>query len=142
MSVLLLDRKPRVDIEDTALGRFAYKLRRYMCAGSDAALLSEDMKSKVYAAFAGLEANSATRTLATYKYWVQKLATKEYADELVVLACAEEFKIRIVCVPHTPGGVLPKWSISKYQPPNQLVTEDQTIYLGNNDVHYMWLAIP
>eukprot|EP00973_Karenia_brevis_P041325 5719476-Karenia_brevis.AAC.1 len=60
----------------------AYRLRQHMCAGADAVLLKDGMKEAIYGAFAGLEANSATRTFAAHKNWVQKLATKKYADEL------------------------------------------------------------
>jgi hypothetical protein len=104
-------------------------------------MLRREVMEKVYAAFAGLEASSGTRTLAMYKIWVEKLSTKEYADELVVLACAAEFNVKLVCVPHTPGGGA-EWQIFGYAPPHEDVPEDRTIYLGNNDVHYMWLASP
>ena len=40
---------------------------------------------------------------------------EEYADDLVVLACATELNI-IVCVPDTPGGLEPKWAVSTYAP--------------------------
>ncbi len=113
-----------------------------MCAGPDAALLRDDMKETIYGAFAGLEANSVTRTLPAYKNWVEKLATKEYADELVVIACAIELDVTIICVPHTPAGSPDQWAISIYKPTHTETREDRTIYLGNNDVHYMWLAHP
>ena len=140
MPLVSLDGANREAIEHTSLGIFAYKLRQHMCAGPTAVLLREDVMANIYAAFAGLEEGSATRTLTMYKAWVQKLATKEYADELVVSACAREFKIRIVCIPYTPQDVLPKWMISQYQPSDEFMTQDQTIFVGNNDVHYMWLA--
>jgi len=78
-----------------------------------------------------------------YNNWVQKLATKEYADELVILACALELKVKVVCVPFMPlqhvGDDGRKWSISNYFPPDAGSLDDLTIYLGNNDVHFMWL---
>ena len=108
MPLRALDRAPRGDIEHTPLGRFAFGLRQYMCAGPGCVLLRDDMKAKLYTAFAALEPSNGARTLPSYKRWVEKLATREYADELVVLACAAELNIRIVCVPRTPGGLEPK----------------------------------
>ena len=82
------------------------------------------------------------RILTMYTNWVQKLATKEYADELVLLACSLELKVRIACVPYTApehvGANGQKWTISTYTPPGASA-DDGIIYVGNNDVHFMWL---
>ena len=138
----VLDRAPSNDIEHSAVGRLAYRLRQYMCAGAQPAMLRQSMMTKIYAGFAGLgDGDMGIRNLDTYKNWVQKLATKEYADELVVVACALELRIRIVCIPHTPNG-LTRWKISYYQPPGAQLPDGKTVFLGNNDVHYMWLARP
>ena len=75
----------------------AEKLRLFMCAGADAVLLRSDMKEMLYAAFAAL-GQSRDRTMQQYTNWVGRLATREYADELVVLAVALELKVKIVCV--------------------------------------------
>ena len=87
-----------------------------MCAGSASVLMRTDVKNKIYAAFAGIDTGSAARTPAMYNNWVRKLATNEYADELVILACARELKLKLVCVPFTPiehvGNNGQKWSIS------------------------------
>ena len=80
------------------------------------------------------------RTIDKYKTWVGKLANREYADELVVAAVSLELQIKIVCVPHTPATAGGTWAITKYQPPNTDLADDHTVVLGNNDVHYMWLA--
>ena len=135
----LLDNAPSRDIEHSAVGRLAYRLRQYMCAGAEPVLLRYTMMSKIYAAFASLGADTNVRNLDTYKNWVHKLATKEYADELVIIACALELHIHIVCIPHTPSGLV-QWQISNYQPPGLQLPDEKTIFLGNNDVHYMWLA--
>lgn len=135
----LLDRAPSNDVEHSAVGRFAYRLRQHMCAGVQPVMLRHTMMTKIYAAFASLGGRDTDgRNLEAYKNWVQKLATKEYADELVVIACALELRVCIVCVPHTPNG-LTHWKITRYQPPGEQLPEGKTIYLGNNDVHYMWL---
>ena len=44
------------------------------------------MKSRIYAAFALLGGDGVQRTELLYEHWVQKLASTEFADELVVLA--------------------------------------------------------
>ena len=143
MPLIALDGAAPSRIEHTALGRLAYKLRQHMCAGSDSVLMKTDVKDKIYAAFAGIDPTSAARTPAMYNTWVQKLATKEYADELVILACALELKVKLVCVPFTPpehvGDNGQKWSISQYSPPSGGALDALTVYLGNNDVHFMWL---
>ena len=134
-----LDSARRSDVECSPVGVFAYKLRQYMCAGEEPALLRYDMMEKIYAAFGSLGADSDVRNLMTYKNWVKKLATREYADELVVVACALEFRVRIVCIPYTPVGQPSPWKTSSYQPPGPQLHDDKTVFLGNNDVHYMWL---
>ena len=135
-----LDGKPKREIYESPLGLFAFRLRQYMCAGNDAVLLRPDMRDKIYLAYAGIDENSGVRTLAAYAAWVARLATKEYADELVVMAVALEFQIMIVCVPYTPVGSDP-WAVSTYAPPQpDLQYSRRTIYMGNNDVHYMWIA--
>ncbi len=50
-----------------------------------------------------------------YKQWVAKLASTEFADELVLLAVAFELRVRIACIPYTCPGQL-DWSISSYTP--------------------------
>ena len=75
-----------------------------------------DIKHIIYAAFALLEINGVQRTELLYERWVQKLATKEYADELVVLAVALELSIRIVIIPYTPETASHSWAIPTYGP--------------------------
>ena len=76
------------------------------------------------------------RTEAMYTRWVQKLATKEYADELVAISVALELGIRITVIPYTPPTALAPWATMTYGPENANVV----IYLGNNDVHYVYLS--
>jgi hypothetical protein len=111
-----------------------------MCDGPDAALLRAEMLNMLYPAFAALDSQGDRRQLHHYKAWVKKLASKEYADELVVLATAQTLQVEIVCVPYTPDAATVPWVISTYRPlGGQLVVHPQVV-LGNNDVHYMWLA--
>ena len=95
---------------------------------------------RIYQAFAGLQEDGPERTLGMYKHWVGRLATKEFADELVLIAVAIELRIRIVCVPFTPAMAARPWVITTYQDVASVVPEDRNVYLGNNDVHYMWLS--
>ena len=87
-----------------------------------------------FAAFAG------PQSAPTYKQWIQKVRKSEYADELIVAAAAAELELRIVCVPYSPGPF--RWKISTYcgAPTAEVPDEGRTVYLGNNDVHYMWLS--
>ena len=94
------------------------------------------MKARVFPAFAGLNVRGPARTDALYTHWVQKLATKEYADELVVLCVALELSIRITVIPFTPLAALAPWAVTAYG----RAGADGAIYMGNNDVHYVYLS--
>ena len=125
-------------IGQSSLGRFAEQLRLFMCAGPHAVLLRSDMKELLYAAFAAL-GQTHDRTMQQYTNWVGRLGTREYADELVVLAVARALKVKIICVPHTPASAAGQWSISQYQPPGANFADHLTVVMGNNDLHYVWL---
>ena len=87
-----------------------------MCEGPGAAMLRGEILNMVFPAFAALGHGQGSRELHNYKAWVHKLATKEYADELVVLATAHELNVEITCVPFTPYNSPRPWTISKYAP--------------------------
>ena len=128
-----------VDIRYSALGKLAARLREYFCSGPTAVLLRPDVKDKIYAAFASLPVRGKQRTEQLYESWVHKLASREYADELVVLAVALELSIRIVVIPYTPEFALEHWKIPTYGPTVAAQDASRTIYLGNNDVHFVYL---
>ncbi len=128
-------------VRDSHVGKLAVQLRHHMCLGDDAAMLQPRVRDKIYQAFAALGARGPCRTLALYKRWVAKLATHEFADKLVVLATACELRVRITCVPYTRPGQA-DWRISRYAPVGCDIPVDQTVLLGNDDVHYMWLNTP
>ena len=104
-------------LPNAASGPLAVALRRHMCGGPDAAMLRGETLNMVFPAFAALGHGQGSRELHHYKAWVHKLATKEYADELVVLATAHELNVEITCVPFTPYNSPRPWTISKYAPP-------------------------
>ena len=96
------------------------------------------IKQRQTPADCSVSASSPGHTSEHYKAWVRKLATKEYADELVLVATARALGIEIQCVPYTPESSSTPWSITLYKPAEQ--TPAPRIIVGNNDVHYMWLA--
>ena len=55
----------------------------------------------IFPAFAALDSQSDRRQLQHYRAWIKKLSSKEYADELMVLATAQTLQVCIVCVPYT-----------------------------------------
>jgi hypothetical protein len=103
-----------------------------MCAGTTAALLRPDLQARLFPAFAAIDSKSGPRQLQHYKHWVARLADREFADELVILAVVLELKIRIVAIPYTPTDSAQKWYISTYGAQN-----DVEVVIGNNDVHFM-----
>jgi hypothetical protein len=133
-------RTTTVSLRASPVGQAALLLRRYMCHGPDAVLLRADMWNMLFPAFASLDSQSDRRQLHHYKAWVKKLAFKEFADEIVVLATAHTLQLEIVCVPVTPETATVPWAISTYRPQGGQLLVHPRIVLGNNDVHYMWLA--
>jgi len=97
------------------------------------------VKDKIYAAFASLPVRGKQRTEQLYEGWVHKLASREYADELVVLAVALELSIRIVVIPYTPQPAIYPWKIPTCGSTGAAHDASRTIYLGNNDVHFVYL---
>ena len=71
------------DVRHSAVGCLAVELRKHMCSGEDAVMLKPYIRDSVYQAFAALGVSGTPRTLRLYKNWVAKLATSEFADELV-----------------------------------------------------------
>ena len=123
-------------VRHSPLGAVAEALRIRFCGGEAAVLLRADMKARIYNAFAGLAVGDSARTEAMYTRWVQRLATREFADELVVLCVALELAVRIAIVPYAPPHALGQWAISAYGPEGA----DVVLHLGNNDVHYVYLS--
>ena len=126
-------------VRGSTLGLCAAALRHHFCFGPTAVLMRADVKNKIYPAFASLAVRGPQRTEQIYERWVAKLAFKEYADELVVVAVALELSIRIVVIPYTPESALRPWAIPTYGSTGVAQDARRTIYLGNNDVHYVYL---
>ena len=66
------------------IGLLAAALRARMCNGPEAVMLRGEALNMLFPAFAALDHGRGSRELHRYKAWVHKLASKEYADELVV----------------------------------------------------------
>ena len=140
MDLHLFDKVDGKYIENTPLGTLAAALRQHFCADPAGILRRPDMMGRIYQAFAGLQEDGPDRTIRMYKQWVDRLATNEFADELILVAVAIEMKIRIVCVPFTPATATRPWVIATYQDAASVIPDDRSIYVGNNDVHYVWLT--
>ena len=127
------------NFRDSPLGLFAERLRRYMCTGAAAVLLRPDVQARLFPAFAAIDCRSESRQLQDYKRWVTRLADKEFADELVVLAVVLEFKIRIIAIPFTPSDSANQWRITTYG--EQFPEDTVEVVIGNNDVHFMYVMM-
>ena len=132
------DRRPSGNDE---VGCLAAQLRSLFCAGDASVMRQRDMVRRWFPAFAALSPNDAPRTMADYRRWLQDVATRGFADELVVAAVATFLRIKIVVVPFTPRRSAARWRISEYQPPGKPVPMSRTIFLGNDDLHYVWLSV-
>ena len=110
-----------------------------MCLGDEAVMLKPHVRDVIYQAYAALAVQGPVRSLEQYKRWVAKLATNEFADELVVRAVSIELHVRITCLPYTPPGQR-DWQISHYSPVGFSVPDSKTVILANDDVHYVWLS--
>jgi hypothetical protein len=131
------DRRPS---GSAAVGRLAAQLRSIFCAGDSSVMRQREMVRRWFPAFAALNPNDAPRTMRDYCLWLQDVATCGFADELVVAAVATFLSIKIVVVPFTPPRSVARWKISEYQPPGESVPMSRTIFLGNDDLHYVWLS--
>ena len=119
------------------LGLLAQLLRHYFAKGEDCVLRRRRDGMPWFPAFASLTPLAHATTLADYRRWVGRIAESEYADEIVVAAVAKEMQVQIVVVPYTPHSAGGMWAIPQYE---RDISDERTIYLGNNDVHYVWLA--
>ena len=72
----------------------------------------------------------------SYRGHVQGLRNNIFADHLNLVQLAEAFGVRIQVLPLTPTGAAQPWQITTIDPCNA----EQTLVLGNNDLHYVWLA--
>ena len=127
-----------------AIGVLALKLRQHFCGFTDSptgetcVMRRPDVVQRFFPAYAALAGSSTSQMppMQMYKQWIQRVRLHEFADELIVAAAARELGVCIVCVPYTPADSLGLWKISSY---SALNAGARTVYLANNDVHYMVL---
>ena len=65
---------------------------------------------------------------------------REYADELVLLAVALELPVRLVVIAYTPQSSDRSWVIRSYGALGMGLDGTRTIYVGINDVYYVYLS--
>lgn len=118
-----------------SLGVVAEALRTRLRGTDSAALLRGDAKARIHMAFTVLAVGGPARTEATHAGWARRLATRDYADELVVLCVAMELGIRITIIPFTRSAAQGTWAVSPHGPEGA----DHTTHMDNNDVHYVYL---
>ena len=119
------------------LGLLAQLLRHYFVKTDDCVLRRSRDEQLWFPAFAALTPAARSRILTDYRRWVARIAESEYADELVVAAVAKEVQVRIVVAPYTPRTAGDAWALSQDE---RDLSDERIIYLGNDDVHYVWLA--
>ena len=127
-----------VRLRDSPVAQVAVLLRQYMCHGRAAVMLQSPALKMLFPAFAALDGAADSRTMQQFKNWVTKLAFKEYADQLVLWATAHALQVEITCVPFTPESSNAPWVITKYRPSEE--ASYPSVLIGNNDVHYVYLA--
>ena len=124
--------------EGDALGEIANELRLAVCDAME--------KPEVIVELLPFFAKHASNEKVTYEHfkrWRMSLRTQEYADELVLALTAKELGVQIVVVPKEKD-----WKIQRYPRENadeqhRRVSdrESNTIYLGNDDRHYVYLHV-
>ena len=132
-------------LDKSPVGELAARLRQHFCVGPQAILLQPRVVQTVFPAFALIAARADRGGINDYKRWVGRLGCTEYADELIIHTAARGLGIKLRIVPYTPRTAAGTWNISEYphpdaddHPPD--ANGGQFITMGNNDVHFVWLA--
>jgi hypothetical protein len=124
---------PRTD----AVGRAADVLRQYACDE----MINEHGRLQFkawFAALVGSAPGSAGVTMVDYERHVADLRKDKFADQLNLWQLATILGLRIVVLPYTPStSIHIVWASQDMNP--QGVEAARTIYVGNNDRHYVWL---
>ena len=99
-------------------------------------LHTDAMTACIYYAFAGVGARGPKRAEQVYVRWVQKLTTRECADESVVLCVAlDGGGIRITIAPLAPPAANGQWAASSYGPGDA----DDVPRGGNHTAHLVFM---
>ena len=132
-------REQRPVYGDDALGKLAKRLRHLVC-GKSGFMLHQSQVRKFAPAFAYLQQqHDFGASFSDYTAWVGRVASHEYADELVLAATAQMLQLDLVVIPYTPPGAKSQWAIWNSQRSEQSQFSQHRILLGNDDVHYVLL---
>jgi hypothetical protein len=122
---------------DDSLGKLAKRLRHLVC-GQSGFMLQPSQVRKWAPAFAYLQQqHEFGASFSDYTAWVNRVASTEYADELVLAATAEMLQLDLVVIPYTPPGSASQWAIWNSQSTERDQFSPHRILLGNDDVHYV-----
>ena len=131
-------RNPRTD----SVGAAADILRQYACDE----MITEDGRNRFYGGgwFAELAGPRNAPcgggvSRSDYNKHVHALRQEKYADQLNLWQVSTILGIRIVVIPYTPNSADRTGACQDMNP--KRVPAERTIYLGNNDSHYVWLNI-
>ena len=115
------------------LGKVANQLRQYICD----AMLDRETIREVLPYFDEMS-GAQTVSLRQYQRWVSRLRNHEFADEWVLAITAKKLRIPIIVVPKESA-----WVLQTHPDPTLhgllSVEANHPIYLGNDDVHYVYL---
>ena len=136
-------RRPRPHLGIDVVGLLANRLRQLFCAPGTGRLHQPTEMQKWLPAFAALTPCPRGATLQDYKSWLARVAQNEFADEIIMAAVAQHLRLWIVVVPYTPSTAPREWTITEYPDSTTRgllgIDGRRKVYLGNNDVHYVWL---
>ena len=125
-----------------ALGECAHTLRK-LVVGLDGFMLEPDQLMCWISAYAALQAGGQAghqSSHQSYRNWLKKVSTDDFADELVLAATAKLIAVQITVVPFTPSTANAPWIITAYPANTTSIQPGHALTLGNNDVHYVLLA--
>ena len=126
---------------DDAIGSAAAYTRRHVCQW----MRTEAGQAKWLPSFklASRDVNdwpSIASRVPVYQRAVEGMATNDFAGHQTLVELAERLRLRIQVVPSGTTDPMPMTIDPTDQDPANPVPQERTIVLGNNDVHYVWLA--
>ena len=121
---------------DDAVGLLADRLRQHFCAPGGI-MYQPEMVQLLLPAFAALDPRrGCAATIGSFKQWLNRVATRDFADELVLLAIALHLRLWIVALPAKSN-----WAVAEY--PHHAkrrglnIRENRRILIGNDNLHYV-----
>jgi hypothetical protein len=115
---------------DDSLGQLADAMRQWFCADGG---YMHGAHEKIRWMPNWTEPPTQVRSEASYGEWLERVAEDGFADELIVSAVSGTLCARIVVVPAEKH-----WALSEYGG-DQEGDVSNTVYLGNDNMHFVWL---